>query len=281
MFQNYLATRQDSSRLTWPRIEENVYSLTPELEVIREILLERGNQAYQGLRFDPFTQQLDATSADSLLKELRGAMETRNSELMDYCLQRLRQLCVHNKLTRSAESLLLSIRLAQDLRGVMACRDPCKIQVVVNRIVSVGLKSKLSGICSEAELLLKRLRKLETLKVKFLGLDSSCYSEIRSYYDPPTIVFSVLKALLLLLGTSERELQSWGQCKAQIGRVGRDSVKRKVAGYQISCLEKSTARKAKLLTQRLSYESVMEVSTGCVVIFGWIQAIIAEVLDKE
>ena len=283
VFQNFLTSRrQATARVVWSEIEESIYSLSPELEMIREILLERESQSSFSQRFDPFSQQQEANaSADCLLEELRNAMACRNAELVDYCLQRLRQLSISNKLTRSAEQLLLSIRLAQDLRAVMASRDSCKIRVVLNRISALSLCSKLIVLCAEAEALLKRLDKIEVLKSKVVELSSSCLAEIRSYSNPPTIIHSVLKALLLLLGVAERELQSWGQCQAHMGVVGRDSIKRRVAEYQINCLEKNTARKAKLLTQRLNIESVLEVSTGCVVLFRWVQAVISEVLDKE
>ncbi|KAI6649563.1 Hydrocephalus-inducing protein [Oopsacas minuta] len=281
VFQNFLTSRLENSRVFWSEIEESIYSLSPELEMIREILLDREDQNCYSQRFDPFSPQLDATSADCLLEDLRDAMASRNAELVEYCLQRLRQLCINNKLTRSAEQLLLSIRLAQDLRSVMTCRDRNKIRIVLERLSSVGLASKLRVLSAEAEALLKRLDELEILKEKVLEMSSSCYAEIRSYSSPPTIVYSVVKALLLLLGVPERELQTWGHCQAQMGGAGKESVKRRISEYQINCLEKATARKAKLLTQRLSFESVIEVSTGCVVLFRWVQAVLAEVLDKE
>ena len=283
VFQNFLTSRlQTTPRVCWPEIEESIYSLSPELEMIREILLERESQFYFTQRFDPFSQQQDPNaSADYLLEELRDAMACRNAELVDYCLQRLRQLSISNRLTHSAEQVLLSIRLAQDLRAVMTSRDRCKIRVVMDRIKTLSLCSKLNVMCAEAEALLKKLDRLEILKGKVIDLSSSCLAEIKSYTMPPTIVHSVLKALLLLLGIPERDIQSWGQCQAQMGVVGKYSIKRRVADYQINCLEKNTARKAKLLTQRLSIESILEVTTECVVLFRWVQAVLSEVLDKE
>ena len=187
VFQSFLTTRPLATpRVVWSEMEESMYSLSPELEMIREILLERESQSSFTQRFDPFSQQQDPrASADSLLEELREAMACRNAVLVDYCLQQLRLLSISNKLTRSAEQLLLSIRLAQDLRAVIASRDSCKIRVILERIKMHSLYSKLSALCSEAEAMLKRLDRLEVLKDKVSELSSSCLAEIKSYTCPP------------------------------------------------------------------------------------------------
>ena len=282
VFENFLTARLERTRISWSEIEQSIFSLSPELELIRQILSERdANASLTSIRFDPFSEQKGSPSTESLMEDLRVAMESRNTELVDYCLQKLKNQSVSNKLTRSAEQLLLSIRLSQDLRGVMASRDCRKIRVMLDRVRSSSLLTKLNNLCSEAEVLLCRLEKLELLRSKVSDLSSASMAEITSYARPPTIVHSVAKSFLLLLSVPERRLQSWEQCLAELKCSGRDSVKRRLAECQIFDVEKSTARRAKLLISRLTLESVMEVSAGCVVLFRWVQGVLSEVLDKE
>ncbi|CAF0911514.1 unnamed protein product [Didymodactylos carnosus] len=123
---------------------------------------------------------------------------------------------------------------------------------------------------------LRQLIKIEQMRNKILRLTQATIAELHSYAKPPEEISTVMKATFLLLGYSNKDLQRWSQIQALLGRLGRNSVKRRC--YELNPLEipMDKAREAKAILRNYDLLRVSEISVGLSVFYNWTMTMIEE-----
>ena len=107
----------------------------------------------------------------------------------------------------TATEILEKIKAGENLQEAMSRRHLADLESAADFIRKKKLDAEYAAALVEADLLIKRLRKLEHLRREILELNQSTISEIRSYRDPPPSVHQVMIAVYLLLGHNEDYLK--------------------------------------------------------------------------
>ncbi|CAG2252752.1 LRP4 [Mytilus edulis] len=110
--------------------------------------------------------------------------------------------------------------------------------------------------------LIARLRNIQRLMHDVLALDNRVFAEIRSYPSPIPEIHDVMKAALLLLGNFEEETKYWDNVQALLGKIGKESIKRRIALFDIDTLELDIALGARKMLGNLLIDNVNQASAG-------------------
>ncbi|XP_052081913.1 uncharacterized protein LOC127719716 isoform X2 [Mytilus californianus] len=125
--------------------------------------------------------------------------------------------------------------------------------------------------------LIARLRNIQRLMHDVLALDNRVFAEIRSYPSPIPEIHDVMKAALLLLGNFEEETKYWDNVQALLGKIGKESIKRRIALFDIDTLELDIALGARKMLGNLLIDNVKQASAGAATFYVWIMGVIEEV----
>eukprot|EP00112_Aurelia_sp_Birch-Aquarium-sp1_P024039 Seg741.2 transcript_id=Seg741.2/GoldUCD/mRNA.D3Y31 product="hypothetical protein" protein_id=Seg741.2/GoldUCD/D3Y31 len=177
----------------------------------------------------------------------------------------------------NATEILERIEAGENLRDAMARRHLADLETSVDFIRRKKFETEYAAALIEADVLIKRLRKLEHLRREILELNQSTISEIRSYRDPPPSVHEVMIAVYLLLGHNEDSLKVWNNMRVLVGKMGQESLKKLVTSLDATQIDSKTAVYAEqTYLSKHDLESIRIISEGAAVFYIWCKSMIEE-----
>ena len=102
-----------------------------------------------------------------------------------------------------------------------------------------------------------------------MSLDSRTIAEIKSFKKPLPDIVKVMRAVFILLGTDSSDLQNWSQIVVELGRTGRESLKRRIQQFDVSTVDKHILSKAAELITGVDGHHIRKTSEGAAVFYKW------------
>ncbi|CAF0877672.1 unnamed protein product [Adineta steineri] len=176
------------------------------------------------------------------------------------------------RLDSKSNDLYVSI----DLLAAIEERTIPALEEAIQQVKDHNYLHRLKYECERALELLNRLMKIEHMKIRVLRLNQSTIAELHSYTKPPDEVYTVMRATFLLLGHTDKEIQDWTQIQNLLGRLGKDSVRRRC--YELSPLNilVDKAHEAKDILRNYDLIRVSEISIGLAAFYSWAVTMIEE-----
>jgi len=169
------------------------------------------------------------------------------------------------------------IKCTKALQEAVSSREIKKLVSAISLAINFGFdQNELTTETIEACKLLEQLRRLERLRMEVLELKQSTISELRSYNNPLKMIHTVMIATYLLLGTPENETRKWTTVQTMLGKIGKDSLKRRISEFKVVDVEKKAAKRAKYLLDDVDLEVIRDVSKGAATFFVWVEGIVAD-----
>ncbi|CAF3687888.1 unnamed protein product [Adineta steineri] len=167
-------------------------------------------------------------------------------------------------------------KVRRDLLAAIEERTIPALEEGIQQVKDHNYLHRLKYECERALELLNRLMKIEHMKIRVLRLNQSTIAELHSYTKPPDEVYTVMRATFLLLGHTDKEIQDWTQIQNLLGRLGKDSVRRRC--YELSPLQilVDKAHEAKDILRNYDLIRVSEISIGLAAFYSWAVTMIEE-----
>ncbi|CAF3590510.1 unnamed protein product [Adineta steineri] len=167
-------------------------------------------------------------------------------------------------------------KVRRDLLAAIEERTIPALEEAIQQVKDHNYLHRLKYECERALELLNRLMKIEHMKIRVLRLNQSTIAELHSYTKPPDEVYTVMRATFLLLGHTDKEIQDWTQIQNLLGRLGKDSVRRRC--YELSPLNilVDKAHEAKDILRNYDLIRVSEISIGLAAFYSWAVTMIEE-----
>ena len=134
-------------------------------------------------------------------------------------------------------------------------------------------------IINQVETYLKELERMYLLKVAIAQLNQKVIAEIRSFDQPKPEIVDCMRCVFLLLGTPEKDLRKWKQLRGLIGKMGKDSLKRKINQFTLEDakeLSNKVIKEARNLNAKVDVARVIEISVGASTFFAWCKGVLEE-----
>jgi hypothetical protein len=151
--------------------------------------------------------------------------------------------------------------------------EPEQEPVVPSEQVTLNIESDLQ-LDDEGKKVLGEMKDIITdIRSKVANITNKNISELQAYATPPPVVFSVLRASLIVLGYDADELQKWGTCKKSL----KDGFLRKVG--QFDPTDSSHSNKAFKIAQEeikgLDYDTCLKKgSLPTAILVEWLQGVL-------
>ena len=194
---------------------------------------------------------------EALLVEQKEAAERIAKEKADFIKQQRLTLLESDK--ASLKTALIDVKNPNQFNRITATL----LKVQQNRMCVPGGKDK--ELIDQAKAMLKKLEHMQLLKKAIAQLNQKTIAEIRSFDQPKSEIIDVMKVTFLLLGIPAKELKEWKQIRGLIGKMGKQSLKRKINDFTIAAgkeLPKKIIREATSLNKTVDVGRVAEISQG-------------------
>ncbi|XP_062587909.1 uncharacterized protein LOC134249590 isoform X2 [Saccostrea cucullata] len=160
----------------------------------------------------------------------------------------------------------------KDLDAIKSALQLTKNKNVENRLVEEVVRAKS---------MLERLRNIAKLMHAVLGLDQKTIAEIKGYQHPPPAVHHVMMASLLLLGHWEEETEDWKNVQIALGKMGKESIKRKIQELKVDDIPLDVALGARDLIRDFTLDQVRMVSAGGATFYIWVRGLTEEIEKRN
>ncbi|CAF3616337.1 unnamed protein product [Rotaria sordida] len=167
-------------------------------------------------------------------------------------------------------------KIRRDLLTAIEERTIPALEEAIQQVKDHNYFQQLKYECERALELLNRLMKIEHMKIRVLRLNQATIAELHSYTKPPDEVSTVMRATFLLLGHSEKEIQEWTQIQNLLGRLGKESVRRRCYELNPLSITVDKAHEAKDILRNYDLIRVSEISVGLAAFFSWAVTMIEE-----
>ncbi|CAF0800740.1 unnamed protein product [Rotaria sp. Silwood1] len=167
-------------------------------------------------------------------------------------------------------------KIRRDLLAAIEERTIPALEEAIQQVKDHNYFQQLKYECERALELLNRLVKIEHMKIRVLRLNQATIAELHSYAKPPDEVLTVMRATFLLLGHSEKEIQEWTQIQNLLGRLGKESVRRRCYELNPLSITVDKAHEAKDILRNYDLIRVSEISVGLAAFFSWAVTMIEE-----
>ena len=146
---------------------------------------------------------------------------------------------------------------------------------------STGRSGNVSGIpelVQRAIVLITKLEHMNLLKESVARLNQVAIAEIKSFATPMQEIEDTMRATFLLLGEDQKNLESWKGIKVAIGRTGKRSLKRRIAGFMLSSIQDSnnSVADAKRIIAKVDVARMTEISVGTATFYAWSKGVLDE-----
>jgi hypothetical protein len=144
---------------------------------------------------------------------------------------------------------------------------------VASEQVTLNIESDLQ-LDDEGKKVLGEMKDIITdIRAKVANITNKNISELQAYATPPPVVFSVLRASLIVLGYDADELQKWGTCKKSL----KDGFLKKVAQFDPTYSSHSSKafKTAQEEIKELDYETCLKKgSLPTAILSEWLQGVL-------
>ena len=144
-----------------------------------------------------------------------------------------------------------------------------KLKSAVDAVIAAQMPKAFGDLIDTSIELVRALEELEEMKHLVLSLDSRTIAEIKSFKKPLPDIIKVMRAVFILLGTDSSDLESWSQIVVELGRTGRESLKRRIQQFDVSAVDKHILSKAAELITGVDGHHIRKTSEGAAVFYKW------------
>ena len=92
---------------------------------------------------------------------------------------------------------------------------------------------------------------------------------------------AVMRTTLVLLGTKRKEINTWKECLASIGKLGRESLKRRIREFIIQTVKPDQLQYALRSLRDIEVDRIVNVSQGTTIFYRWCNAVMSAIVDEQ
>ncbi|XP_078493289.1 uncharacterized protein LOC144748794 [Ciona intestinalis] len=144
-----------------------------------------------------------------------------------------------------------------------------------------SLDNKFYADVSKGHQVLSHLCQLKKFRTAVMCMTRSLVSEITSYPSPPGAVRAVMTATYLLLGEDEKTIKSWSSLHSLMGKLGRESLTRRVAHCDSTNISLQIAQKSWALVSDLNFDKVKATNPGASTFYAWVTCMVNEIYGRN
>ena len=132
-----------------------------------------------------------------------------------------------------------------------------------------------------AQQLQSRLKKLWEIRNMVERMDQRTLAEIKSFKKPKPEVEKVMKATLILLGIEKKEMKTWKECVVWIGKMGKESIKRRISNFIIQNVSEKQMKSSEKLIHDISVEQISIASAGASIFYRWTTGVLLWLVEER
>ena len=132
-----------------------------------------------------------------------------------------------------------------------------------------------------AQQLQSRLKKLWEIRNMVERMDQRTLAEIKSFKKPKPEVEKVMKATLILLGIEKKEMKTWKECVVWIGKMGKESIKRRISNFIIQNVSEKQMKDAEKLIHNITVEQISTSSAGASIFYRWTTGVLLWLIEER
>ena len=156
-----------------------------------------------------------------------------------------------------------------------------QIQKLLEAVERHELAQEATAIASiaRAKDRLASLERILLLQKAIANMNQKTIAEIRSFDSPSSEIVDCMKCVFLLLGEDPKKLVSWKKTRVLIGKMGKLSLKRKIASFHLTAAQSLPAKvvqEARELNDKVDVKRVTDVSQGAATFYAWCKGVLEE-----
>lgn len=217
------------------------------------------------------------------IQTMKKAIQEQNETDLELALDDLKNLglpTVKDEI-QYGETELDVMRCRRELNEATELKDMDALKSALQLTKNKNVENRLTEEVVRAKAMLDRLRNIAKLMHAVLGLDQKTIAEIRGYQHPPPAVHHVMMASLLLLGHWEEETEDWKNVQIALGKLGKDSIKRKIQELKVNDIPLDVALGARDLIRDFTLDQVRMVSAGGATFYIWVRGLTEEIEKRN
>ena len=125
---------------------------------------------------------------------------------------------------------------------------------------------------------------MHLLKEAIKLMNQKTIAEIRSFEQPKQTIVDTMIVTFLLLGTPPKEIKNWKSVRGLIGKMGRESLKKKISNFTLAGaqeLPKKVVREAQSIMASIDIGRVVAVSKATATFYSWCSGVLEELNSKN
>ena len=132
-----------------------------------------------------------------------------------------------------------------------------------------------------AQVLLIKLEEIYKLKQLLLSLDQKAIAEVKSMNEPLTEIKAIMKSVFLLLGTARRDLKDWKAIRVQLGKTGKESLRRRITNFTTDTVTPDIVERAAKLIDGTDLKKVQSVSPVVAMFYAFARGCLTMLETKD
>jgi len=144
------------------------------------------------------------------------------------------------------------------------------LRSVIEAVLAAQLPHAFHTLIQAAIDLIKQLEEMEQMQNLVLSLNSRTIAELKSFKTPLRDVEVTMKAVYLLLGATLEEVMTWQNIRSEMSHMGRDSLKRRISGFDPHAVSKQTIERVSRLILSVDGVHIRQKSEGAAVFYNWV-----------
>ena len=141
--------------------------------------------------------------------------------------------------------------------------------------------NSIKELMTSADHLHDRLKLLWEMRQMVEIMDQRTVAEIKSFKQPLPEIEAVMRTTLVLLGTKRKEINTWKECLASIGKLGRESLKRRIREFIIQTVKPDQLQYALRSLRDIEVDRIVNVSQGTTIFYRWCNAVMSAIVDEQ
>nr|XP_022341994.1 uncharacterized protein LOC111135861 isoform X3 [Crassostrea virginica] len=217
------------------------------------------------------------------IQAMKRAIQDQNETDLELALDDLKNLGLASvkEEIQYGETELNVMRCRRELNEGTELKDMDALKSALQLTKTKNVENRLTEEVVRAKAMLDRLRNIARLMHAVLGLDQKTIAEIKGYQHPPPAVHHVMMASLLLLGHWEEETEDWRNVQIALGKMGKESIKRKIQELKVNDIPLDVALGARDLIRDFTLDQVRMVSAGGATFYIWVRGLTEEIEKRN
>ncbi|KAL4236002.1 hypothetical protein ACF0H5_004390 [Mactra antiquata] len=257
---------------------QNLGAQQPIMEEDEEDLMQQQVQA-DNETDEEKKKRLEEEQRRATRRQIQKAIDMKDPEMLERYIQAYEKLNppFDDETLLKARKTLSALDAKEELIQACQKRDLDTLKKAIARAKEVNYDHQLDLQLALANRLKDQLERIEKLRHSVLNLDSKTIAEIKTYSNPPDGVHQSMMATFILLGNTPKEVRNWRTCQALVGKTGRESLMRRISGFDPKDCSLSVAQMGKHMIENYSMSQIRDVSAGAATFFGWSLGMIEEI----